>query len=173
MSLLWTWALGLALAGEPGDCSTSLRTPPDNVSVAWISPLGAQARGKQWLVVAPTAELRSWQKAHRSAGTGELLQALGLRKRAVDPKKPWKIVIFDTTKQGLCRPMEGMEPPAVQTGVAVCEARLSTPASADGCGRTVDHSTGKAGLQVYRSQWNALASGGFCVLPIERFLQGG
>ena len=72
-----------------------------------IRPYGVVARGsygiRKRLVfdVVPTSDLRDWT-AHNGRAVGPMLQAVGARKKADDPKRPWKVTIFEVEGNLLC-----------------------------------------------------------------------
>ena len=169
IALLW-WTLAALASGTPETCEAELTPPPARLSVAWVSPVSARARNSQWLAIHPTSELQAWSKANPGAKPGRFLQHLGLRKRDKAPARAYKVVIFDTSNQVLCRPMEGREPPGVAGGVAVCAPQHDRVPGSDGCGRMVDAGTSQSGISVYRARWRDLANAGFCVIPLTRFL---
>jgi hypothetical protein len=146
-----------------------LTAPPSALSVAWVSPLGRRARGSSWLYVVPTADLRGFAHGEGKEQVGRTLQWLGLRKNAKNPHRRYKVVVFDTTPEELCRPLWSDD--AVVDGVRVCDENRSGPDGAyEGCGWATDLSDGEPSIQVYRAQWRLLAVDGFCVLPLDRFL---
>lgn len=170
MSLLLWFAL--AAHGQQ-ECQTSLRPPPDALSVIWVSPLRAKASGNGWLQVVRTDELRAWVAAESQGSVGRMLQYLGLRRSDREPKKRYKITIFDAPSSGLCRPLDGYDDPAAIEGMVTCPAKLGKVTSTyDGCGFTTDQATGEVGLELYGARWNDVARNGFCVLPAERFVEG-
>lgn len=161
-----------ASAAEPPVCDlSSLTEPPEVLSVAWVSPLARRARGKAWLYVVPTAKLRAYGQQVDGA-QGRVLQWLGMRRTSKVPSRRYKVVIFDTTRGALCRPVEpdGPSGEPIQ-GVLPCDEDHRGPHKRyEGCGLLTDRADGKPSIEVYRAQWNALAADGFCVLPLDRFL---
>lgn len=159
----------VALADDPV-CDADLPAPPDRVSVAWVSPLGARTGANGWLTVVPTASLRQYVASERP-GVGRLLQHLGERRRSSDPRRRYKITIFDVKSSALCRPVDGADEQSVVGGLPVCpESKAKINAAYEGCGVLVDRGTGKESLPVYKLTWADAAFEGFCVLPVERFL---
>ena len=162
---MWWWAAA-ALAQT---CDTArLGELPETLSVAWVSPLGRRSGGR-WLWVEPTAELRTLARA--SATEGRLLQALGLRNRNTDPHRRWKVVVFDVDRTALCRPVPEVTERTAVAGVGACDGRRSPdPDRGQACGTRVDRASGEPTIQTLRAEWPSLASQGFCVLPLERFV---
>ena len=88
-----------------------------------------------------------------------------------------KVTIFDVKREWLCRPIEEMEPGTVKAGVTVCEAKQQRglwgyKKGYTGCGYIEDTQTSSRSLDVVRLRWADASSWGFCVLPLERFLEG-
>jgi hypothetical protein len=172
------WLSAVALGADGPQCSLdALQDPPESLSVAWVSPVGKRARNAAWLYVVPTRELRAFSEGEGKGDPARTLQWLGLRKSAKPPHRTYKVVIFDTAPGELCRPVVSAE--SAIAGVAPCDSdhagprhlRAFGPRNGDGgCGTTTDQRTGKAGAVVYRAQWQSLATDGFCLLPLERFL---
>lgn len=165
--LLWA---GLARATDVV-CDESLAQPPGQLSVAWVSPVRRGATNATWLEVVPTSELSSWIAAERPS-VGRLLQRVGLRKRAKEPHRLYKVTIFEVDSASMCRPVEFAGAGEQIAGLPACDGgvgRATTHYS--GCGYTTDHKTGARGLDVYRVQWRDAAARGFCVLPAQRFVE--
>jgi len=171
--MAWLLTLALALAGEPVTCEEQSWPEPDEVlSVAWVSPVGQTVGRRGTVEVVPTADLKAFVAAESKDSVGRMLQRLGMRKKARDPVKRFKVVVFDVRRVDLCRPVQGYENPAALDGVASCTPKASKPDSdSSGCGYTVDRATGEPGLLEYQAEWADLARNGFCVLPAERFVQ--
>lgn len=163
--MIAAWLVATALAQ---DCA-KLEPPPEHLAVAWVSPVRQSAHGGTWLPVIPAADLRAFVRAE-SPGTGRLLQALGVRKKTKDPKRRYKVTIFDLTSADLCRGIEGTEEGYVVDGVAACGRLDRETSTYSGCGYTTDRADGKRGFDLYRVQWKTAAARGFCVLPLERYL---
>jgi hypothetical protein len=167
---LWLWSVA-ALAQEVCDVP-ELSEPDDALSVAWVSPLGKHARGKAWLYVVPTSDLRAFGK-EADGNIGRVLQWMGMRRKAKAPTRRYKVVVFDTTPDAICRPIEPSKEGSIEpiSGVRPCdEDHRGAQGQYEGCGFLTDRSNGEPSIEVYRAQWNALANNGFCVLPLERFL---
>lgn len=171
MSLV-AW-LGAAALGQsaPTCAPDALRPPPETLSVAWVSRLGKRARGRAWLRVVPTTELRAFATGQAAGNAVRTLQWLGLRRSTRPLKGRYKVVVFDTVATALCRPVasDTLEPVA---GVVPCDDAHAVERFTDGCGQGVDRATGAAVVPVYGAQWNTLAVNGFCVLPLDRFVTG-
>jgi len=164
--------LHLALAQEP--CEAELTPPTQTLSVAWISPLRKRTGNARWLTVVPTRALAVWLREHPDATTGDLLRHVGERRRPKEPGRRYKVTIFDTASDTLCRPLEGAEPPTTAEGVLACPRGLGRATGRyQGCGVATDFNTGGEGPEVYRSRWRDLARRGFCVIPAERFVSEG
>ena len=167
------WILAFAWAAEPPSCDEmSWPEPAEMLSVAWVSPVGQTVGRRGTVDVVATADLKSFVAEEAKGSVGRMLQHLGLRKRARDPARRYKVVVFDVRRADLCRPVVGYENPAALNGVASCTPRASKPDSdSTGCGYTVDRGSGEPGLVEYQAEWADLARNGFCVLPAERFVQ--
>jgi len=167
MLTLW---LATALAAPVCDDLAPIQR--DEVSVAWVSRVGARASGRSWLTVVNTADLRGWATSHHADLT-RLLQGLGRRRSDEPPRHGWKVVVFDVDADTLCRPTDTATPGSDLAGVAVCEDRGRHVSGIDhGCGHTVDRLDGGRGLDVFHVRWDDAARQGFCVLPVDRFLDG-
>ncbi len=162
--------LTAALAAEP-ECSEAFFPPDEGLSVAWLSPVGQRVRARTWIEVVATGALRDWLRADPSATLGRTLQLLGRRKKPEDPRRLYKVTVFEARVPDLCRPIKvGEGAPPLLEGVALCDGHTRRGSS---CGYTVDRSDGSRGLDVYRIQWRDAAILGFCVLPAARFLEEG
>jgi hypothetical protein len=172
MGWLALW-LGVALAADPPSCTdVSWPKPSEVVSVAWVSPVGQTVGRHGAVTVVETAELRSFVAGEGRGSIGRMLQRIGLRKRSADPKKLYKIVIFDVRRDDLCRPVAGHDKPVALEGLVSCPERASKPSAGhSGCGYTIDRQTGETGVREYQADWSDLARNGFCVLPAARFVQ--
>ena len=118
-------ALLLAALAFGQECSLDLPTVRSDTSMAWVSRTGDHARGGEYLWVTPTGELSAWIGRQDRATLGGLLRHLGLRRRKSEPKRHYKVVVFDATHASLCRPIEGEAPGAEISGVVTCETNLS------------------------------------------------
>lgn len=165
--------LGVAFA-EPPTCDSLAAPDRDRVSVAWVSPLGQRVGGGARVTVVPAAALRRWAAAEKADVT-RLLQGLGLRRSIRPPTRPWKVTVMEVDVADLCRPLplpdDGNAAPVA--GIAACErGDRGLSAREDGCGYSTDLATGRRGLDLYTIRWDAAVRRGFCVLPVDRFLEG-
>lgn len=165
---LW---LALAWAGEAPSCGAVTLDPVEAaVSVAWVSPAGRSVAAGRELEVVPTASLRAL--ASQDGSVARLLQRVGERGSPREPKRRWKVVIFEAEPGDLCRTVAGHDDPVAVGGLVTCRPGPSDPDPGQtGCGTTVDRATGAAGLPQFRGRWRDLARNGFCVLPAERFVE--
>jgi hypothetical protein len=161
--------LASALADTP--CGGELHRPPETLSVAWVSRLRDDAAAQTWLPVVATADLRAWMQ-RESPTPGRFLQYLGLRKTAEDPKRRWKVTVFDVHVSKLCRAIESAEETEVIEGVGACGFGNRTRGDS-GCGYAIDRKDGSRGPDLYRIRWADAAARGFCVLPAQRFVEEG
>ena len=139
-----TWWMAAALARAPDACATAEQPPAGvSMSVVWVSPLGKRAGRNRYLPVVPSAELRRWVTSEPTS-VARLLQKVGVRKSDREPRRRYKVVVFDAHTDDLT-----------------------------GCGLTTDLHADGHGLPLYGSTWSALAADGFCVLPADRFVAGG
>lgn len=179
MLLLWlslAWAEPGGAQEVPPRCAAgdldSLSTPPERLAVAWVGPWRRQPRG--WLKVVPARELAGWVAEQDPAWAGRTLQRLGLRKRNKEPRRRFKVVIFDIDRADLCRPVLDVETGEPVGGVAACRARLTRPASrTTGCGHTLDRRTGEAGFTQLAIKHRTARDRGSCTVPLERYLEQG
>ena len=86
--------LAAALAADP-ECSETFFVPPDSLSVAWVSPVGERVRARTWIEVVQTSALRDWLRAYPTATLGRTLQLLGRRKKPEDPRRLYKVTVFE------------------------------------------------------------------------------
>ena len=162
--------LGLLASAWAATCTTPLTEPPAGMSVAWVSPLGARAAARGYLTVVPTAELTRWVAAERPS-LGRLLQHLGEQKRADNPRRLYKVIVFEVATDDVCRPLDGYSDPRTVAGVVTCSpARSRVNGRYEGCGLLTDRADPTQHTTVYRVRWGDAAREGFCVLPAERFL---
>lgn len=165
---------GIALAADPAvapGCDAALTPPSQDLSVAWVSPLRDQVGRGGWLEVVRAGDLRRVVRERSGGSMARTLQLLGLRKRAKEPTRRWKVTIFDVRGADLCRPLEGYEEPAAVEGAVTCAPRLSrSTRTYEGCGWTTDLADGSPGLETFRIRWEDAARNGFCVLPADRYL---
>ena len=157
-----------------------LQPIPDALQIAWISPVREQVRSNEYIEVISYSDLRQWMSADERDAK-QLLHQLGMlskrSKREVDPSD-YKVVIFDVHAERVCRPINTEEAGTEIEGLPVCEVRGARPTSLytrhgfTGCGYTQNTKTMSRGFDVYRIRWVDAATWGFCVMPLERFLEG-
>lgn len=165
----------LALAREEAACG-ALSEVPDALQVAWISPVQERVRAASTIEVVRVADLRRLLQ-EKGVTPIRLLQAMGIvsaRGKGRAAEKTYKVTIFDVRSTWLCRPMEGGAADKVIDGVAVCPSRQSggSRRSYTGCGYTRDTVKDARGLDVFKVRWRDASSGGFCVMPLDRFMRG-
>ena len=97
MFLLLGWTLAFAEECVPAEIAAP------TVSVAWISPLPRRVRGGREVEVVPTRDLTTWLRDHPEATPGDLLRHLGIRDRPREPRRTWKVTIFDVHTANLCK----------------------------------------------------------------------
>ena len=164
-------------AADPAPACGGLASVPDAVQVAWISPSAKRVGGGTYMEVVRVQDLRAFLHA-QGATQVRLLQALGMtnaKGKNHAAKRDYKVTIFDVRSAWMCRPLSGNAAENVVEGVAVCptgQQKGATHRGFTGCGYTKDAATGGRGLEVYRLRWRDASSGGFCVMPLDRFLQG-
>jgi hypothetical protein len=108
-----------------------------------------------------------------------MLQALGMkgRRARIARAEDYKITVFDVDAGWLCRPIEGGSPGEEHAGISICEESQQQPLRShrpgfSGCGYSLDTGASMRGLDVYRIRWADASAWGFCVLPLERFING-
>jgi hypothetical protein len=171
MALGLMWA-GLAHAARPACTVEGLSSPkPDAIQpVVWVSPLRKTVGNGRSIRVVPMAELRAAAQDGRFS-VGRMLQILGIRKKARNPRRAWKVTVFEASTGALCRPIAEAEASDFVSGLPVCRPRHNRASRKDtGCGTTRDRANDGKGLEMVRATWRDLAPQGFCVLPAERFV---
>jgi hypothetical protein len=163
-------------AGAAETCG-ALTAPPPVFQVAWVSSARARVGAGAWLDVVRVADLRRFVGAEKQPLPAErLLQALGIVGSGGlrwYHTKYWRITLFDVEAAWLCRPVWGAEGGSLIDGVEACDSRLQAGNRFfTGCGYTRDTLTGKRGLDVFRIRWRDAVRGGFCVMPLNRFIAG-
>jgi hypothetical protein len=149
-----------------------LAPPPAHLQVAWVSPVRKRVRGRTTLSVVRVAELRTFIQAD-GADLPRALQVMGVIGSRGKVRRRYKITLFDVSAEQLCRPVEHTLEGEDSDGLPACGGgRQEGLRHATGCGTTTDTATGGAGLDVYRVFWREAARSGFCVMPLERFLEG-
>ena len=152
---------------------------PESLQVAWISPAGKGVRMNGWIEAVRVSELRAWLRDNEKDKV-RMLKALGMagpRAGRWVAKRPYKVTIFDVKREWLCRPLAETEPGAIRAGVTVCEEKQQKPLWGHkkgwtGCGYAEDTQSKQRSLDVVRMRWADASSWGFCVLPLDRFLEG-
>ena len=169
-----------AVLSGPVQASTcgDLSEVPEMTQVAWISPIDRSVGSGAWLEVVRTQDLRRMLQEQGTEPV-RMLQSLGMASqrggRAEDER--YKITLFDVRTDWLCRPIRDGVAGEVQGGVAICEEAQQHGVRGHrrgftGCGYTMDTTDRSRGLDVYRVEWEVASTWGFCVLPLERFLDG-
>jgi hypothetical protein len=169
-------ALALAPAYAQDAACLAVGDTAEATQVAWISPVRAHVGARGWMEVVEMADLEAWAKEHGKDST-RFLQAAGVvgRKAGRAHSVRWKVTIFDVTRDLTCRPIEGALPGTQVASVAVCEKAKPAQGAGHGftgCGYTRDTGSGSRGLDVLRVRWEDAAREGFCVMPLDRFLEG-
>jgi hypothetical protein len=174
---LLAFAAALAPAAHAQSCDVRAEVP-DQLQVAWISPVGKRVGASATLEVVRVADLRAWIRDHGSEES-RVLQGLGILPRGggAGADWDWKITIFDVKSEWLCRPVEDGDPGEDDGGVAICDEgdakRLRGHKHGyTGCGYTLDTAASTRGLDVFRVSWESASTHGFCVMPLGRFLGG-
>ena len=152
---------------------------PESLQVAWISPAGKGVRMNGWIEAVRVSELRAWIRDHDKDKV-RMLKALGMvgpRAGGWVAKRSYKVTIFDVKREWLCRPIAETEPGAIRAGVTVCEEKQQKPLCGHkkgwtGCGYAEDTQSKQRSLDVVRMRWSDASSWGFCVLPLDRFIEG-
>jgi len=164
----------LALAYEPAPGCEEVAAVDEALQVAWISPVRKRARAGADLEVVRVGDLRAWIR-QEGADQTRLLQALGVvgAKGGGKASREYKVTIFDVEASGICRPVLGAAAGEVIAGVAACGEEMGRlPARETGCGYSFDKLTEDRGLDTFRITWRDASAQGFCVFPLERFLEG-
>jgi len=176
MTALLSASSGVVRAEEPAACEAPIAVP-GAFQVAWISPVNKRARNRSQLQVVRVGDLRAWVNQN-GADQSRLLQGMGY----VGPvggrkaKKDWKVTIFDVQSEQLCRPVADAEAGADLLGAPVCSDDITRRLDRweTDCGYTLDRAEEDwaRGLDTFRISWEQAASQGFCVMPLDRFLDG-
>lgn len=165
-----------ALGTAPALACEAPRAISDQVQVAWISPVRQTVGAKTMISVVRTSDFRALVGTKDRDPTA-ILRAIGMLGPKQKLAKDYKITLFDVKAEWLCRPMPGPEGEVVG-GLRRCEEKhqdrdASThPKAWTDCGYLVDVLSGKRTLDLYRLEWSAAATWGFCVMPLQRFLEG-
>lgn len=156
-----------------------VKSLPESLQVAWISPASKSVGMNGWVEAVRVADLRAWVREHGKDKV-RLLRGLGMvggRAGKWASKRPYKVTIFDVKREWLCRPIDEAEPGTISGSVTVCEEKQQRglwghKKGYTGCGYIEDTQTSARSLDVVRLRWADASSWGFCVLPLERFLDG-
>ncbi len=166
MSWLLT-SLTLAAADSPSQC-VALPAPGSSAQVAWISPVRRGARNNQEIEVVLASDLTAWAYANK-ADQARVLQAMGYagKRGGWRARRFYKVTLFEVPSEELCRPRSDVEEGEIVDGVRACgQAPIG-----QSCGLSNDTLTGQGGLPVYQIPWRDAARWGFCVVPLELYLQ--
>ena len=169
--------LSIAAAAE----CTSVSSIPEAIQIAWVSPVGEQARAKEMIEVVHLQGLQQWIDTEQ-ADAKQVLHQLGMlpkrARRTIDPDA-YKIVIFDVETDSLCRSVTLSDDSSITNvgGLSVCTdrakpAKIYSRYGYTGCGYTLNTQSQTKGIDVYRISWQEASKWGFCVLPLSRFLLG-
>lgn len=157
-----------------GTCP-ALSALPDSLQVAWLSPAAKQVRAHTPLTVVRSSALQQLVKDRKADATA-VLRALGLLRPRQALRQTWKVTLFDVPRTSLCRPVGEEVPDSALAGVPRCEdgpkRREVVRKAWTDCGHVNDVVSGARSLDVFRVEWEAAASQGFCLLPLPRFLAG-
>lgn len=177
---VWLAALvALSALPAPARAADACQLPaavPGTLQVAWVSPVRQGVGLSGVLDVVRTSDLRAIALAEKREPAA-ILRAIGLLRRRQKLRRDYKVTLFDVRSDWLCRPSDGPEGED-HAGVPRCEERLQRKgrhirrASWTGCGYLADTADGDRTLDVFRVRWRDAIAGGFCVLPLKRFLQG-
>lgn len=156
-----------SLAWAQGECP-SLDAPRNTVQVAWISPVRRTVGNNRDVQVVLVDDLADWVDDNKADQT-RLLQALDRvgKRGGWRARRLYKVTLFEVPSEELCRPLDDVPEGEVVDGVRACgDTERKTP-----CGHTVDVITGEQGLTVYSIPWRDAARWGFCVIPLQLFLE--
>jgi hypothetical protein len=172
-------ALAAALAAGPGAASepicveadfARLVEPPERLAVAWVGRWRREPRGA--LRVVPAADLARWVAEQEPAWEGRTLQRLGIRRRNTDPKRRYKVVIFDVPSTVLCRPVLDVAVGEIVAGMPSCSPRFAKPRrDRTACGATLDRRSGEPGLTALVVRRRDAIEGGHCSVPLDRYIR--
>ena len=162
-----------------GQSCAELNAVPDSIQVAWVSPVSKSVGMNGWMETVRVADLRAWI---RKNGTDQvrLLKGLGMVRAKggkYAAKRKYKITVFDVKREWLCRPIEDGTPGAVNQGVTICEEKQHKglwghKRGYTGCGYIEDTLSQSRSMDAFRIRWGDASRSGFCVMPLERFLDG-
>ena len=174
---------GLSLLGsvffapaQAAECE-AVEPLPQAVQVAWISPVRKRVGVRGYIEVVRVSDIRELA-SRTNRDPVRLLQGMGLvgpkGHRGLIPRaRNYKVTFFDIDSAWLCRSIVGQGPTAAVAGLAVCpKSQLRGGRYYTGCGYSRDAKTNARGLDVFRIRWRDAVRRGFCVMPLERFLEG-
>ena len=173
--LAWAALLSPARAADKAACQLPAAVP-STLQVAWVSPIREGVGLSGVLDVVRTSDLRALVLAEKREPAA-VLRAIGLLGRRQRVRRDYKVTLFDVKSEWLCRPSEG-PPGEDHAGVPRCEERLQRRgrdlrrSAWTDCGYLTDTADGDRSLDLFRVRWRDAIAGGFCVLPLERFMQG-
>ena len=162
-----------------GEACQDVRATPESLQIAWISPARQQVGMGGFVEAVRVADLRAWIKEHGQDKV-RLLRGLGMvgpRGGKWAAKRAYKVTIFDVKREWLCRPITDVEPGTSKNGAIVCENKQQRALwgyrkGYTGCGYIEDTQTRQRSLDSFRIRWSDASSFGFCVLPLDRFIEG-
>ena len=162
-----------------GQSCADVNLIPESAQVAWVSPVAKSVGMNSWIETVRVADLRAWIRENGSDQV-RVLKGLGMVRTKGGKwaaKRSYKITIFDVKREWLCRPIEGATPGTLDQGVSVCEEKQHKglwghKRGYTGCGYIEDTLSRSRSLDAYRVRWGEASRWGFCVLPLERFLEG-
>lgn len=162
-----------------GQSCKDVRSVPDSIQIAWVSPVRKQVGMNNWVEAVRVQDLRAFVRKHGKDQV-RMLKGLGMvrtRGGKWAAKRAYKVTIFDVESTWLCRPIEESEPGALRSGAIICEEKQQKAITGHkkgwtGCGYIEDTKTKDRSLDVFRVKWSDASSSGFCVMPLDRFLEG-
>ena len=127
--------------------------------MAHVSRLGAQVSRPR----------KIWRWVAQTPAQARVLQAMGYagKRGGWRARRFYKVTLFEVPSEELCRPRSDVEEGEIVDGVRACgQAPIG-----QSCGLSNDTLTGQGGLPVYQIPWRDAARWGFCVVPLELYLQ--
>jgi hypothetical protein len=171
-------ALALSAPSSAEEACLAVGDVAEATQVVWISPVRARVRARSWMEVIELGDLEAWAKDNGKE-PARFLQAAGVvgRKARRAESVVWKVTIFDVDRDATCRPIQGALAGTAVASVPACATDQQHPARGahpgfTGCGYARDTGSGSRGLDVLRVRWEDAAREGFCVMPLDRFLEG-
>lgn len=155
-----------------------LAAVPKDLQVVWVSPMGRRVRRRAHVEVVRLQDLRKFVVDNK-ADEARVVQALGMAPRwgGRRANRPYKVVIFDVRADWMCRPVDDQSPGRDLSGVVACDPRVGGRQfqhgpGFTGCGYSLDTGASTRGLDVFRVRWSDASAGGFCTMPLSRFISG-